>query len=192
MNLKQALKTGCIAVLAACSLATIPAFAQNPGGGGGIPPEMMAKMKAWQKWTESHKNLSNLQTMLMQIREMDKDPAVKLDKSQAQKMLAIYNAWDKKPTMTEDQAKSVSKQVGALLTVKQLKKMTTMPNPFQRRRPGAGAPGGGGPRPGGFKMPDPPKGGYNPMNPDTLPFEQMRPMAKKAQAEFLKELKASK
>jgi len=39
-------------------------------------------------------------------------------------------------------------------------------------------------------MPDPPKGNYNPLNPDTLPFEQMRPRAKKQLDEFTAALAA--
>jgi hypothetical protein len=35
---------------------------------------------------------------------------------------------------------------------------------------------------GGFTFPDPKD--YNPLNPDTLPFEQFRPMAKQRMTEF--------
>lgn len=48
-------------------------------------------------------------------------------------------------------------------------------------RPG-GAPGGPGGR--GFTIPDPPKKGYNPLNPDSLPMERMREGAKKRMDEF--------
>jgi hypothetical protein len=60
--------------------------------------------------------------------------------------------------------------------------------------PGGGRPGGPGGRMGGpggsFKMPDPPKHGYNPLNPDTLPFEQSRPGAKKRLDEFTSKMQA--
>jgi len=49
---------------------------------------------------------------------------------------------------------------------------------------GPGGPMGGPGAMGGFQLPDPPKGGYNPLNPDTLPFEIIRPMAKKGLADF--------
>ena len=39
-------------------------------------------------------------------------------------------------------------------------------------------------------MPDPPKGNYNPLNPDTLPFEQMRPRVKKQLDDFTAALAA--
>jgi hypothetical protein len=57
-------------------------------------------------------------------------------------------------------------------------------------RPGEGAGGPGGGRPGAFKLPDPPKGGYNPLNPATLPFEQTRPRATKSLDEFTAKLQA--
>jgi hypothetical protein len=196
MNVKKLWQAGLAALIAASAVVAVPAFAQ---GSGGLPPAMMAKIKAWQSWQERHKSLSTLQTMLFQIRAMDKDSGTRLNKSQAKRLLAIYSKWQSKPSMSDDQAKAVSKEIGALLTDKQLKKMTTMKNPFARRgagRPGGGPGGPGGGRPGGgpggaggFQIPDPPKAGYNPMNPNTLPFAQMRPMAKRSQAEFLGQLK---
>ncbi|HEY3281908.1 MAG TPA: hypothetical protein VGN26_06495 [Armatimonadota bacterium] len=210
-----------VAVGAGVCLAAAPrSYAQGPGGGMNLPPQIQAKIKLWQKWQLSHKNLSNLQRMLMQVQQVDRDPATKLTKPQAAKVLAVYKAWQSKPTMTEDQAKSVSKQIGAVLTEKQLKKMATMRAPWERGggRPGGGmgGPGGGGPggpggmrpggsggpggaRPGGMRpggaggpgsFPDPPAKGFNPMNPDTLPFTGMRPMAKKGQQDFLKSLQS--
>ncbi len=50
----------------------------------------------------------------------------------------------------------------------------------------AGGPGG----PGGFKIPDPPKTGFNPLNPATLPFERQRPRAQKNLDEFTAALQA--
>ena len=176
-------------------LAIAPVAARAQGFGGGMPPEIAAKIKLWQKWGETHKNVSNLQTMLYQVGEMDKTPDTKLDKKQSGKLLAIYKAWDTKPTLNEDQALQVQKQIGNLMNLKQIQKMTTIVPPWKKpggmggggARPG----GGGGARPGapgGFKMPDPPKGGYNPMNPDTFPFEAMRPQVKHSMEQFESEL----
>jgi hypothetical protein len=178
----------------------------GPGGGFQMPPEMRAKIAAWQKFREQHKNLSTLGDMLYQIQEMNKEAGYQLDKKQSASMLKIISPWRTKTTMNEDQAKNVSKQMGAILTVKQLKKMSTIQPPGRRFRGGGGGPGGGRPggpggpggggfaggrpggpggRPGGFQMPDPPKQGWNPFNPDSLPFERMRPMAKTRMDEFV-------
>lgn len=216
MKFSNTLRFGFAALAAVGTLAlgTPGVQAQPPGGNFQMPPEIKAKIAAWQKYRDSHKNLVNLQTMLMQVREIDKDPATSLDKKQSAKMLGVWKAWRNKPSMSEDQAKAVSKQISSTLTEKQLKKMSTI-QPFRRgmggggpgRGPGGpGGPGGGG-RPaggpgrgpggpgrgpggpggaGGF--PDPPKGSYNPLNPDTLPFERMRPEAKKATDEFIANL----
>ncbi len=164
------------------------AMAQGVGGGQ-MSPEMQARMKAWQKWRESHKGLANLQTMLFQIRQLDKDPSTQLTKAQAAQMLPILTAWRHKPTMSDDQARQVSKQLGSILTVKQLKKMST----FQfRRRGGAGSgprPAGAGSgqrRPGGF--PNPPTGGFNPLNPESLPGSQQRPQSRRSVDELIEAL----
>ncbi len=197
------LKSGLAVAAAACLLAIGPLAARaqgGPGGGGFTPsPEMMAKFKEWGKWREEHKNVSTLQKMLMQIREINKNPDTKLNKTQSAKMLTILHAWRNKPTMSEDQAHAVQTQIGNILDLKQIKKMSTMQNPFGGGRPGGGGgfggggprpggPGGPGGRPGGFRMPDPPKGSYNPLNPDTSPFVQFRPQAKKGYDDFLAEL----
>lgn len=190
-------------IAGACLVGAPSTQAQGGFGGGQMPPDMMAKIKAWQKWRDAHKGLSNLQTMMFQVRQMDKDPSTQLTKPQANKMLGIMRAWRGKPTMSDDQAKQVAKQIGSMLTDKQLKKMST----FQMGRMGGGGGrpgggmGGGGGRPGGgmggagggqFKMPDPPAGGYNPLNPDTLPFAQMRPRIKKSMDEFTADLEKRK
>lgn len=187
-------------------IALAPSVVSAQGfGGGGMPPAIAAKIKAWQKYRDQHKNVSNLQTMLYEVAQTDKDPATQLNKAQAAKMLTIYKGYASKPSLSEDQAKEVSKQIGGLMTEKQLKKMTMSTPPWMRGgggggfgggggRPGGGGgrPAGGGGRPGGFTFPDPPAGSYNPMNPDTLPFVQMRPQAKQSQSAFLASLQTRK
>jgi hypothetical protein len=167
--------------------------AQAQGGGFQMTPEMQAKIKAWQKWTEAHKGVSNLQTLFYQVEQLEKAPGYELNKMQAGKLIGIIKPWRTKPEMSDDQAKGVMKSMTVMLTDKQVKKLTTIQTPWARR---GGGGSGGGARPGGaggaggFKFPDPPKGGYNPLNPDTLPFEQMRPMAKKGMDDFTAELQA--
>ena len=200
MKFKQTVRFGLAALLAVSALAVSAphSLAQPPGGGGGfqMTPEMKAKMEAWQKYRDNHKNLTQLQTLVMQIRGMEKeDPSLQLNKAQSIKMLAILKDWGPKKELSEDQAKDITKKINGFLSDKQIKKMTTIRTgfggggrpggpggapPSGGGRPGGGAPGG----PGGFKMPDPPKGSFNPLNPDTLPFEQMRPQAKKSMQEF--------
>jgi hypothetical protein len=191
------MRFGMAALFAVGTLASLTSSAiAQPPGGGQLPPEIAAKIKAWQKWGENNKNLQNLQTILaFQLPELEKKPETQLDKKQAATMLSILKTWRNKPTMTDDQAKQVAKQIGAMMTDRQLKKMATVQNPFARGaagggpRPGGGGPGGGGPGGGNRPtFPDPPKGGYNPMNPDTLPFVQARPRAKKALEDFTAEL----
>lgn len=190
---------GAVAVIGVATVVTPGAQAQG-GGGFQMPPEIQAKIKAWQKWRDTHKGISQLQTLMFQLRELDKDPANKLTKPQAKKVLGAIKPWRTKATMSDDQAKSVVKQISGDLTDKQLKKMSTFQPPWARMggggggRPGGGfgggRPGGGGPpgggRPGGFTFPDPKD--YNPLNPDTLPFEGMRPQAKKGMDDFMADL----
>jgi uncharacterized membrane protein YgcG len=199
MKLSGIMRYGLAALLTVSVVLVGSPRASAQGGPGGFQPtpEMRAKFAAWQKWREANKNLSNLQTMFIQVQQMDKDPQVQLTKPQAGKMLTILKTWRSKPTMSDDQAKQVSKAIGGMLTDKQLKKMSTI-QPFGGMRRGGGGFGGGGGRPGGgggggrpgggFTFPDPPKNGYNPLNPDTLPFERMRPMAKKAIDDFTADL----
>lgn len=189
-----------LAVAGACLVGAPQAQAQPPGGG--MPPEIQAKIKAWQKWREQHKNLQTLSDMVYQIGELDKDPSNALNKDQAKKIITVLKPWHTKKEMSEDEAKTLSKQIGSVLTTKQLKKMSTIETPTQRMakgggfgggggRPGGGGPGGGRPGGaggGGFKFPDPPAKGWNPFNPDSLPFEQARPMAKKRMDDFMGDL----
>lgn len=175
------------AVITAVFLAS--AVLAQGGFGGQMPPEMQAKMKAWQKWRENNKNIVALQQTLMSLRELENDPQTQLTRDQAKKILAVIKAWRNKPVMTNDQARDVMKQLTAPLNEAQLKKMATAPRFGQGGRgfgggfrPGGGGGGGGGFRPGGpgpggrpsgFQMPDPKP--YNPLNPDSSPFVKMNP-----------------
>ena len=178
-----------------CCLINAPGANAQGGFGGGMPPEIAAKIKAWGKWREAHKGISNVQTLVYQVEQLDKQPGFELNKQQAGKLLGVIKPWRTKPEMSDDQAKGVMKAVTGMLTDKQVKKLTTIQPPWARQGGGGGGgarPGGGaGGRPGGAPaFPDPPKGGYNPLNPDTLPFVQMRPMAKKGMDDFTAELQA--
>ncbi|HXG23938.1 MAG TPA: hypothetical protein VNJ09_05230 [Chthonomonadales bacterium] len=172
---------------AVITMAFLASAALAQGGfGGQMPPEMQAKMKAWQKWRENNKNIVALQQTLMSLRELENDPKTQLTREQAKKILTVIKAWRNKPVMTNDQARDVMKQLTAPLNEAQLKKMATAPRFGQGGRgfgggfrPGGGGggfrpggPGAGG-RPGGFQMPDPKP--YNPLNPDSSPFAKMNP-----------------
>lgn len=229
MTRRQVIQTGLVLLVAAGTFRSVQAQ-RPPGGGppgGGPSPEMRQQFEKWRKWQDSHKNLSALQGLLFQIRNLDREAGTKLSKQQAGKLLTIYKGWQSKPTMTEAQAKALTQQIRGILTPAQIKQLSAMRPPFGGGpgRPGGGPPGGmrpGGPRPdgmrpggdgprpgrrpggppggmrpgqggppgGGFRMPEPPKGGYNPLNPNTLPFTQMRAMAKQEQAKFVSQLQA--
>lgn len=203
-------------------LAIAPAaFAQGPGGAGGpggfqMSPEMQAKMKAWQKFRENNKHLDQLGRTVRGLGRLDEDPKTAFTKDQAKKLVAVFHQWRNKPTMTDDQAAGVNKQLNAILNIAQVKALNTGGQGFGMGRggpggggggfgggrPGGGGPGGpGGGRPGGggpgggmgnFKMPDPAP--YNPFNPDTNPFmkanPQMAERMKSRGAEFMNKLEA--
>ena len=175
------------------------AHAQAPGGPGGFQPspQMMAKFQAWQRWRDSHKNITALQQTLRGMQEMQQDPRTQLTRAQASKILPVLTKWRNKPVMSDAQARQVNQQITAPLSVPQLKKLASVSaqrggrpggfgGGFGGGRPGGGPGGPGGPRPGGFgggrpggpggfTMPDPHD--YNPLNPNTLPFQRMRPRA---------------
>lgn len=197
---------GALAMGAVLGSAALPVLAQGPFGG--MPPEIQAKMKAWQKWRENHKHITQLQQTMMGLRAMERDPKTQLTKAQARHILQVINAWKNKPKMTDDQAAVVAKQLTAGLTRDQLLVIATTPQ-FGRggrggfgggmRPGGAGGPGGpGGPRPGGpprfdpSRFPDPQD--YNPLNPATMPFAKANPQMaariKQGMDEFLKALQA--
>lgn len=154
--------------LAAVAFMAGSAHAQGggPGGGGGgsfmanLPPAARAKMDAWRKFNENHKNYRQLGQTMRAIGEMDKDPKTKVTKDQAKKIMAAVQPWSSKPTMTDDQALAVNKKITAALNLTQIKKMATLAQQQPRwggggggGRPGGGGgfggPGGGGPPGGG-------------------------------------------
>ncbi|MEO7714704.1 MAG: hypothetical protein ABIY70_00760 [Capsulimonas sp.] len=210
--------------LAALLALSTTAFAQGPGGGGfGGPggggfqmsPEAMAKMQAWRKWRDSHKNIGAVGRSVRAISELEQDPRTKLTKPQAKTVLTVLKSWRAKPVMTDAQARKVNQQLTATLSIPQLKKLATMS--ADRRggpgggggRPGGGGPGGGGGFGGGRPGGGPGGGGpggrggfdpskmsaphdYNPLNPATLPFERQRPRAKQQMDTLIATLAATK
>lgn len=197
----------------------------GPGGGPGgfqMTPEMQKRFKAMQAWRDNHKNIVALQQTLRALGDMDQDPTTKITPAQAKKILPVLKTWRTKPVMTDDQARSVNKQVTAALTIPQIKKIAmTRGGGFGGGRRGGGGQGGpggggfGGPRPGGFGGPGGGGGGfggprpggggpggrgggfdpsrlkdYNPLNPDSFPFEQARPRMKQRIDGLIASLKA--
>jgi hypothetical protein len=206
-----------VTALAALAFSSV-AIAQGPPGGGApggfqMTPEMQAKMKKFQAFRESHKNYQAIQQSLYGIAECEKSPATKLTKDQAKKVLAVMKQWESKPSLTNDQAGQLNKQITAGLTTAQIKTVATTKMPGRMGggrpgggggfgggapgggRPGGGAPGGaGGPggRPGGgfnfASLPDPKE--YNPLNPATMPATPFRDRAKQRINEFKAKLAA--
>lgn len=181
-----------LAALAIGALIMPTALAQRPGGGPPMSPEVQARMKAWQKFRETHKNLTSLQQTMAGLEAMEKDPRTRLTKAQAKTVVGVLKTWRNKPVMTDAQALAVNKQITAPLSVAQLKKIATAREARgmgANRRPGGGqggpAAGGGQGRPGAnqtrtfdpSRFPAPRE--YNPLNPSTIPMERMREQAAK-------------
>jgi hypothetical protein len=184
-NMKSALR---LAAALGVVFAASGALAQNPFN---LTPQqqaqLQAKRKAWESWRANHKNISALGQTLMGIGTLESDPKTALTKDQAKKIVPVLKTWRNKPKMSDEDALKVNRAITSPLSDMQLKKIATAPR-FGRGGPGfgggarmgggAGAGQGGGQRPAFdiSKFPDPKD--YNPLNPDTLPFEQMRPQAK--------------
>ena len=158
------------------------ALAQG-GMGGGMPPEMAAKIKLWQKFGENHKNFTILQKTMFGFGECEKDPKAALTKDQAKNILSQLKKWEDKPVMSNDEAGALVKALTKGMTIPQIKTANSAKMPDMRKQMAS--------RPGGmanFKMPDPKE--YNPLNPSTMPFETARPMMKKSLDEFKAKLTA--
>ena len=196
-------------IAAAALLIGASAHAQRPGGFGGppMPPEMQAKMKAWDIWRGTHQNVVSLQRTLGGLTRLEDTPATKLTKPQAKAMLAVLKKWQAKPSITDAQAKQINTQLTGLLSTAQRQQMTVAGpgrggfgsgRPSGFGRPGGfggrpeGRPGGGFGRPGGFNpasFPAPRE--YNPLNPATQPVERMRDRAAKQHARLIAALMAA-
>ncbi len=166
-----------------------PALAQGSGFGGfSPPPEMMAKIKAWQQWRGTHKHVETLRQTLGGLTAVEQDPKTQMTKSQARAALAVLKTWQGKPSITDAQALAINKKLTDSLTLPQLQKYAAATarrggrgggGGFGGGRPGGGPGGGGrgfGGGRGGFdpaSFPSPHD--YNPLNPSTIPFARARP-----------------
>lgn len=194
---------GTVTLLTLFLLATLTANAQFGGGmGGGMPPGMKAKIEKMRRKMATNSFLK-LTQLTYQLHETDENEPTRLTKPQAAKLLPILQNWRTKTTMTEEQAKSVSKQLMAPLNEKQLKRMATIKAPWSAggtggggfggwggggMRGGMGGWGGGRGKPGGGGMLDALSKPFNPLNPDTVPFESQRPTLKKAEDDLIADL----
>ncbi len=95
---------------------------------------------------EKYKYTFQLMTMVRHIGEINKDKKYTLTPAQAKSVLAILKPWRTKPKMTQDQAKTVAKNLKKVFTASQLNAMARIKSHF-----------GQGPRPGG-------QGGDRPRN----------------------------
>lgn len=205
---------------------TVRAQGGPPGGGGGpggggfqMSPAARAKMNAYRKFNENHRNYREIGFTLRALPDFDKDPKTKISKAQAKQILAVINKWSPKKALTDDQARQANKELTGTFTIAQIKKMATMPRQGGRGGPGGGGGGGGfgggrpggggggfaggpgGPRPGGggpgggggarfdFSKMPNPKE-YNPLNPNTLPQSPMSNRQKERWGQTMKLLKA--
>lgn len=171
------------------------AYAQNPFN---LTPQqqaqIQAKRKAWEKWRENNKHVSALTQTLMGFAILEGNPKTALTKDQARKIVPILKEWRRRKVMTNEQALKVNRQLTAALTDAQLKKIATAPRTGRGGGMGGGRMGGGNgqggqrPRFDPSKMPDPKD--YNPLNPETLPFEGMRTQAIQRTDKMIKDLTA--
>lgn len=126
-------------------------LAQAPGAPGGDFARFRQQME---KFREQHKYTIQLTNTLAALREMDAGTKCPLTPDQAKKILAAIAPYKTKAKFTQDDAKTVLKNIKAVLTTKQLTELGQITKRMEERRrgPGAGGPGGGGPgagRPGG-------------------------------------------
>ena len=171
-------------------------YAQNPFN---LTPQqqeqLQAKRKAWEKWRANNKHVTAVGQTVMGFGTLEEDPKTALTKDQARKILPVLKSWRNKKVMSNDDALKVNRSLTAPLTDAQLKKIASAP------RFGRGGPGfGGGARMGGgaggaqrpqfdiSKFPDPQD--YNPLNPDSLPFEGVRTMARQRMDKLIADLTA--
>jgi hypothetical protein len=184
---KAVLLTALTAAMSGAVLAQGPP--PPPMGGGGFG--------AWRAWSEAHPNIRQVGRTIRALGDLEGSPATKLNKVQAEKVLAVLTEWRHKQVMTDAQAAVVVKNLTALLTPAQSKAVAAEPAFGGRRGGFGGGPGGGrpgGPPPGfatagGGPGGGPPRGGfgggpggpgrgmamskphdYNPLNPETAPF----------------------
>lgn len=197
-----------MAVLGAAATLSMSVMAQ--GGFGNLTPQQQAqlasKRAAWDKWRANNKKVVQLTQTIRGIRTLEDDPAAKLDKVQAKKVLAVIKQWEAKKVLTDDEAGKANKAITAVLNKNQILKLATMPQGRGfgggggggARMGGGGGGGQGGGRPGGggartfdiTKMPDPKP--YNPLNPASIPMERMRQGATKRMTELKAALQATK
>jgi len=210
---------GLLTVAAALSvLAPTFVWAQGgpPGGGGGgfnMTPEMRAGFDKMRKFRDENKQVFALGQTLRAFEDMDKSPKTKFTPAQAKTILAVVNKWKTKPSLTNEQATQINKDLTKSLTIPQIKALAAASN---RRggggqgggggRPGGGGggggfgggQGGGGGRPGGggapgggggaWKMPE--LKPFNPLNPATSPFARNKETAVRRMNDMLAMLSA--
>ncbi len=179
-------------------LSTPSVFAQGPGGGQGGPgggggfqmtPEMQAARAKMMKFRDNNKQVFALRQTISAFDDMEKDPKTKFTPAQAKTILGVINQWKAKPSLTNEQATQINKDLTKSLTVPQIKKLAAAASRRGGRGgggqgggwgggggargqgggPGGGAMarmGGGGAQGGaGWKMPEPKP--FNPLNPET-------------------------
>lgn len=113
-------------------------WAQGGGGGGG----------GFGGGNRQQSPKMQLGRLLRDIGELEKANKKPLTKDQAKKIVAAIKPWEKKPKMTDEDAKALRKTINDILTTAQKNELDKMA--AQNRRMGGGGPGGGGPGGGGF------------------------------------------
>src|SRR5438552_13486460 len=126
--MKSVIRWTAPAVIAVAVGALAPAASAQGGPGFQMPPAVQAKMKAWQTWRDNHKHIAQVGQTVRALREIEKDPRTKLAPAQAKKIAPVLKAWRNKPTMSDDQALQVNKQLTSSLNDAQLKTLPSVPD----------------------------------------------------------------
>jgi len=117
---------------------------------------------------------SRLSSLIRNIGELEKARKTPLSKDQAKKIVAGVTPWQKKPRMTETEAKGLYMKLNAVLTTKQKNELDKMA--AQNRRFGGGSGSGG--RSGGGR------GGSGGTPPTPAQMAEMRQRMQKMQSFF--------
>ncbi|MBC8141756.1 MAG: hypothetical protein H7Y38_09995, partial [Armatimonadetes bacterium] len=141
----KTIRFGLLTAIAAL-VALAPTFAYAQGGGGGftMTPEMRANMDKMRKFRDENKQVFALGQTLRAMEDMDKSAKTKFTPAQAKTILTVVNKWKAKPSITNEQATQINKDLTRPLTIPQIKALAAASN-----RRGGGGQGGGGGRPGG-------------------------------------------
>lgn len=130
-------------VICAATLLAPGVWAQGPGGGG--PGGGGGRMRNSPKF--------RLTGLMRGIGHLERSPKARLSPAQAQRIVSAVAPWQRKPRMSDAEAKALYMQVNSVLTTQQKNELDKNAAKNRRFGGGGGREGGGGDRPrGGMGM----------------------------------------